>query len=103
VLADVHALRERFCRIAVPDYEPVLNHGRACVEVRGDEVHRGSVSVFAGLEHAAVRVEPGIRWQQRRMNVQDAAGERVDESRAEYSHEAGKHDDVCAVRRNFRG
>ena len=51
-----------------------LNDDRAVVELGGHEMHGAAVHAHAGLERAAVRVQPGKSRQQRRMDVEEPAG-----------------------------
>ena len=46
----------------------------------------------SGLERAPVRMQPRVLWQQRRVDVQQPAGESRDERRREDAHVAREHD-----------
>ena len=54
---------------------------RPVVELGGDEVHRRAGHLAAGLDRAPVRVQAGERRQQRRMDVEHAAGVALHEAR----------------------
>ena len=90
----MHARGERFGRIAFTHRQAVLDHRRAGIERGRHEVHRRTVRAIAVVEHAAMRAEPGIQRQQRRMEVQHALREWRQELGAQDSHEAGEHDQV---------
>ena len=75
-----------------------LRDDRPAVEARVDEVHRDARELHAVRDRLRRRVDAGERRQQRRVRVDDAQRERVDEVRGEHAHEAGEHDRLDAVR-----
>ena len=58
-----------------------LRDDRAAVDVRRDEMHGAAVDAHAVGQRAPMRVQPGIRRQQRRMDVEHAAGVAPNEAR----------------------
>ena len=55
------------------------------------------VDLDAVLERLPLGVEPGKRGKQRRVDVEDAVGKRVDERRPEQAHEPGQADQIDAT------
>src|SRR5258708_32559884 len=51
-----------------------LDHDRAVVQLRGDELHRAAVHLRSRGKRARVRVQPGECRQQRRMDIEQPAG-----------------------------
>ena len=74
-----------------------LEDDRPRVDALVDEVDRGAGELDAVVERLPLRVETRERRKQRRMDVQDAAGERADEPAREDPHEAGEADEPDAV------
>ena len=60
-------------------------------------MHAYTVLGVAGFQRTTVGVQAAISGQQGRMNVEDAARERLDKRRCQYSHESGKHDELRRV------
>ena len=63
----------------------------SAVEFFRDEMDGTAMPFFPCIEYALMRVEPGIRGQERRVNVQYLARIALDECGAENAHEAGQH------------
>ena len=62
-------------------------------------MHRGAGHADAVLERLPLRVEPGKRRQQRRVDVEDrGSGNAVEQRRAEQPHEAGEAHQLDAAR-----
>ena len=80
-----------------------LDHRRTRVELLGHEVHGRAVLGLACLENAPMRVQAWVLGQQRRVDVQYAAGVFRYELRGEYAHEAGEHDQPRRAAANGRG
>ncbi len=60
-------------------------------------MHRRAGDANAVLERLFLRVETGERRQQRRMNVQDSIGKRIEHRLTHESHEAGQADEIDAA------
>ena len=78
-----------------------LRDGRAVVEFGGDEMHRRAVLGHAGGQRLGMRGQAGKQRQQRRVDIQHAAGVVLDERRRQDAHEAGQHDQVGRVAVDF--
>ena len=89
-----HARGERRFVVAVVHGDGALRDDRPVVERRGHEVHGAAVDAHAVRQRAAMGVEPRIRGQQRRMDVEHPPFVAPDELRAEDAHEAREHDEV---------
>src|SRR5215218_7439802 len=62
---------------------------------------RAAVDAYAGLERPPMRVKAGEQRQQRRMDVQHPSGPAVDEPRRQDAHEAGKAEELDAMRQKL--
>src|SRR5215204_6296140 len=62
---------------------------------------RAAVDAHAGLERPPMRVEAREQRQQRRMDVQHPPGPAVDEPRRQDAHEAGKAEELDAMRQKL--
>jgi hypothetical protein len=71
-----------------------LQEDDAVVEMLVNEVDGAAGDFDAIFEGLGLRVEAGKRGQQRRMDVEDAVGKRVNEFRREQPHVAGENDEV---------
>ena len=91
------ARRERRLVVAREHRHHRLGDDRAVVELGGDEMDARPARLAARLDRTPVRLQPGERRQQRRMDVDEAAVEAAHEGGAEDAHEAGQRDDVGAV------
>ena len=67
---------------------------RAMVERRGDEVDGAPVDPHSVSQCAAMRIEPWVRRQQRRMDIEHLPFVTPDELRSQDAHEAREHDEV---------
>ena len=67
--------RERFHRVVVQHRHRRLNQDRAGVQILVHEMHGAAGDLDAVLQRLVLRVEAGKGGQQRRMDVQNAAGE----------------------------
>jgi hypothetical protein len=57
-------------------------------------MHRSAADAHAVLQRLPLRVEPRKRGQKRRVNVEDAIRERLEQRPADSPHEAGKTDEA---------
>ena len=71
---------------------------RPAIELGGHEMDGRAADAHAVLERLPLRVEPGKRRQQRRMNVEDAIGKRLEQRRPDQPHEAGQTDQPDVAR-----
>ena len=67
--------------VARQDGHGLLGEDRSVVDVKGGDVHRGAGDRDAGREGVADAVGPREVGQQRRVGVEDGAGEGVEQQR----------------------
>ena len=103
MLDRVEALVEARLVVAGPHLDRLGKHDRAPVERRVHEVDGHPGHRRAGRERVPDRVRAREARQERRVDVQDPAGERRQHGRADEPHEAGKDDGVGADSRERRG
>ena len=80
--------------IAVFHFDDGLQDDRAGVEIFVDEMDGATGEFYAVFESLPLRFESGERRQQRRMNIQNAIGERGDEIGREQTHVACEADEI---------
>ena len=98
MLHRVQPVEERGFAVARPDLQRLCEHDRAPVERRVDQVHGHASNCGAGRERVADRMGPGEARQERRVDVEDPPGERIQDDRADEAHEAGQDERVDAQR-----
>ena len=99
----LHTFREARLVIVGPRIDASLQDRRPAIELRGHEVHGRAMFGVTRGEYAPVRMQTGILWQQRGMDVEDPAGKTGDERCAQDPHETGEHDQRrCTARHGFR-
>ena len=96
VLHRVEPLEERGLVVAGPDVDRLRQHDRAPVERRVDQVHGHAGHRGAGRQRIADRVRAREARQERRVDVEDAPGERLQEHWTHEAHEARQDDRVGA-------
>ena len=79
-----------------------LRDDRSAVELAGDEVHRHAGDLHAVRQRLLRRVHAWERRQQRRMDVENRVGIRVEERLAEQPHESRQADERDAMRVELR-
>ena len=94
MLHGVDALEQRGLGVVLEDRDGLLRHDRAAIQGRVDEVDGHARDRDPGRERVPGGVEPGERRQQRRVDVEDAAGEGVEHGRAHEPQVPGEDDDV---------
>ena len=72
----------------------LLEKDRSVVDLLIDEVHRRAGHFDPVLQRIADSVRSGEGRQQRRMEIDEASGESINEHRGKYSHETGRDDQV---------
>ena len=99
VLLPQDARGQRVLGVVVEHRHGALHDDGARVEFLGDQVHGHAAHLAPCVERLALGVEAGKRRQQRRVDVQDRVGERVEQRLARPPHEAGQaHQDYTCVR-----
>ena len=98
MLFDQDAVGERVGVVGFEHRNDPLQDDDAVIQMLVDEVHRAAGDLHAVVEGLGLRLEAGEGGQQRRMNVEDAVGEGVDEFRREQAHVAGQADQIHVVR-----
>ncbi len=98
-----HACRQRLDLVGVEDRHRRLQHDRSRVELRVHQMHGRTRHPDAVLQGLALRLEPRKRGQQRRMDIQDAVGKRVEQRPSDQVHEAGETDEGDATRQQQIG
>jgi uncharacterized membrane protein len=102
MLAFEHTAGQRGFGVVDVHRDDRLGDDRTVVQDRGDEVDRRTRDLAAGLDRPPVRVQTGKGRQQRRMDVDEAPFEALDERRRKDPHEAGQRDDVGPERLDSR-
>ena len=92
-----HAGGQRLGSVVVVYRHRALDDDRARIHLGDDEMHAGAVNLDPGGDRARVRIEPLEGGQQRRVDVEHAAGPVPDEPRRQQPHEAGEADEIDAV------
>ena len=87
---DQNARGEGVGRVLVVDRHDGLEHDRASIELRGNDVHGGTTDLDAVVPRLGLPVEPGEGRQERWMDVEDAVRERLDERCAQQPHETSE-------------
>ena len=98
MLALEHPRCEADLVIARQHCDPRLQHGRSAVELRRHEVDRATVHEFPGLEHPPMGMQALVARQQRGMDVDQAAGQRLHELCRQDAHISGEHDELDVER-----
>ena len=78
-----------------------LHDDRAGIELAGDEVHGRSGDLHAVPERLLLGIDAGERRQQRRMDVEHGVRKRVEQPRADQTHETGEADEADAALAQF--
>src|SRR5262245_58029937 len=76
-----NATRQPVRTVPIEHRHRLLQHNRPRIESRSDEMDRRSSHLDAVLEGLTLRVDPGERGQERRVNVENALGKRLAEGR----------------------
>ena len=97
VLDLLDACVQRLGRVVAADCDSLLREDRPAVDALVDEVHGRAGLGDAGGELLLDGVRAGELRQQRRVHVDDRAGEAIEERRREEVHVAGEHDEANAV------
>src|SRR4051812_28784949 len=86
--------REALWRVAREHRHFPLQYDLTCVEVLINIMHGTARDRFTGCDHTFMDVEPGILWQQARMDVQNAVWESGYEGRRQQPHVPGEADQI---------
>jgi uncharacterized membrane protein YbaN (DUF454 family) len=89
-----HAGGKGFGGVARQDRNAGLSKDRAGIEFGGDQMDRGAGLGIARVERALMGVQAGIFRQERGVDIQHPAREKLHEIRGQDAHEAGKAEDV---------
>ncbi len=94
MLLDEDSCRQRLHRVGIEHRHGGLKHDWAAIELRRHQMHGRAAHAHAVLQRLPLRVEPRKRGQQRRVNVEDAIRERLEQRRADAPHETGETDEA---------
>jgi hypothetical protein len=99
VFLDQNPRRQRVSRVVIQHRNGALHDNRPAVQLRGDQMNGHTTGLHAMLNCLTLSVDPGKRWKQRWVNVQNRIGERFEERQADEAHipcEAYEADVACA-------
>jgi len=96
-----HALGQQLRGVPRQDRHAALGDDGTVVQYRGDEMHRAAMHAHTGCQRLRMRVQAGKCGQQRRMDVDQAAGVMVDEAGRQHAHESGQDDVVGRIAVDF--
>ncbi len=82
--------RQAFHRITVEHGNRSLPNNWTAVQLAGDEMHGGAAHLDPVLEGLPLRLQARKRRQQRRMDVENGRGKRVEQDGTNQTHEPGK-------------
>ena len=94
MLLDEDPRRQRLDRVIVEHRHGGLQDDRTVVELGCHQMHGRARDAHAVFERLPLRVESGKRRQQRRMDIQDAVREGLEQRSAHQTHEAGQADQI---------
>ena len=97
VLFDENPRGQRLGRVVSADGHGRLEHDGTGVELARYQVHRRSRDSYAVVECLTLRFDARERRQERRMDVQNRVGERVQQRRADQPHESREADQPDAA------
>src|SRR5262245_35262922 len=88
------ACRQGLHRVAVEHRHGGLKHDWAAIELRRNQMYRGATHTHAVRQRLPLSIQPGEGRQERRVNVEDAVRESLEQRRADAAHETGETDET---------